>query len=124
MAKHLPEAHAYADNSQLYFSSKPSSSNSQREAIKVIEKCIAEVHIWMVSHRLLINDMKTEFLIIGSYQQLSKVSIESIAVGTSVIKRLECVHNLSAWFDIHMSMDTHVSKFVVKLFIAYIPSGK
>ena len=89
MAKHLPEAHAYADNSQLYFSFKPSSSNSQREAIKVIEeciRCIAEVRIWMVSHRLLINDMKTEFLIIGSYQQLSKVSIESIAVGTSVIK--------------------------------------
>ena len=87
MAKHLPEAHAYADNSQsLYFSFKPSSSNSQREAIKVIEECIAEVRIWMVSHRLLINDVNTEFLIIGSYQQLSKVSIESIAVGTSVIK--------------------------------------
>ena len=88
MAKHLPEAHAYADNSQLYFSSKPSSSNSQREAIKVIEKCIAEVHIWMVSHRLLINDMKTEFLIIGSYQQLSKVSIESIAVGIPLLLNL------------------------------------
>ena len=52
----------------------------------MIEECIAEVRIWMVSHRLLINDMKTEFLIIGSYQQLSKVSIESVAVGTSVIK--------------------------------------
>ena len=52
----------------------------------MIEECIAEVRIWMVSPRLLINDIKTEFLIIGSYQQLSKVSIESIAVGTSVIK--------------------------------------
>ena len=52
----------------------------------MIEECIAEVRIWMVSPRLLINDIKTEFLILGSYQQLSKVSIESIAVGTSVIK--------------------------------------
>ena len=52
----------------------------------MIEECIAEVRIWMVSPRLLINDIKTEFLIIGSYQQLSKVSIESVAVGTSVIK--------------------------------------
>ena len=84
MEKHLPEAHAYADNSQSYFSFKPSSSNSQRDAIKVIEECIAEVRIWMVSHRLLINDTKTEF-IFGSYQQLSNVSIESIAVSTSVI---------------------------------------
>ena len=39
MAKHLPEAHAYVDDSQLYFSFKPESSNSQREAIKVIEQC-------------------------------------------------------------------------------------
>ena len=82
----------------------------------MIEECIAEVRIWMVSPRLLINDIKTEFLIIGSYQQLSKVSIES--------KPVECVRNLGAWFDIHMSMDTHASKFVVKLFMAYIPSGK
>ena len=51
----------------------------------MIEKCFAEVNIYMISHQLLINDTKTEFLIIGSYQQSSKVSIESIAVGTSVI---------------------------------------
>ena len=32
LAKYHPEAHAYADDSQLYFSFKPDSSNSQREA--------------------------------------------------------------------------------------------
>ena len=51
----------------------------------------------MISPLLLINDTKTEFFIIGSYQQLSKVSIESIAVGTSVIKPVEYVRNLGAW---------------------------
>ena len=45
----------------------------------------------MISPLLLINDTKTEFFIIGSYQRLSKVSIESIAVGTSVIKPVEFV---------------------------------
>ena len=85
MAKHLPEAHAYAiTHAHNHIFLLHPSSNSQRDAIKVIEECIAEVRIWMVSHWLLINDMKTEF-IFGSYQQLSKVSIESIAVGTSVI---------------------------------------
>ncbi|CAH3041188.1 unnamed protein product, partial [Porites lobata] len=63
----------------------------------MIDECNAEVRIWMISHRLLTNDKKTEFLIIGSYQQLSKVSIESIAVGTSVMKPVECVRNLGAW---------------------------
>ena len=52
-AKHLPEAYAYAEDSQLYSPFKPDSSNSQREAIKAIEECIAEVLIWMGSHRLL-----------------------------------------------------------------------
>lgn len=70
----------------------------------------------MISHRLLIDDTRTEFLIIGSYQQLSKVSIESIAVGTSIIKPVECVRNLGAWFDNHMSLDTHVVKVCGKAF--------
>ena len=68
MAKHLPRAHACADDSQLYFYFKPDSSTCQREAIKVIEECIAAVRIWMISHRRLIKDTKTEFLIIGSCQ--------------------------------------------------------
>ena len=63
----------------------------------MIEECIEEDRIWMISPLLLTNDTKTEFFIIGSYQQLSKVSIESIAVGTSVIKPVEYVRNLGAW---------------------------
>ena len=63
----------------------------------MIEECIAEDRIWMISPLLLTNDTKTEFFIIGSYQQLSKVSIESIAVGTSVIKPVEYVRNVGAW---------------------------
>ena len=51
----------------------------------------------MISPLLLTNDTKTEFFIIGSYQQLSKVTIKSIAVGTSVIKPVEYVRNLGAW---------------------------
>ena len=60
----------------------------------MIEECISEVRFWMVSHRLLIKTfINLDFLIIGSYQKLSKVSIESITVGTSVIKPVECVRS-------------------------------
>ena len=116
MAKHLPKAHACADDSQLYFYFKPDSSTCQREAIKEIEECIAAVRIQMISHRRLIKDSKTEFLIIGSCLQLSKVFIESVAVGTAVMKPVECVRNLGAWFDNHMSMDTHVVKVCSEAF--------
>ena len=57
----------------------------------------------------------------SSYPRFSLSQLLSVPL---LLKPVECVRNLGAWFDIHMSMDTHVSKFVVKLFMAYIPSGK
>ena len=38
----------------------------------VIEKCIADVRSWFIGNRLMINDAKTDFLIIGTRQQLEK----------------------------------------------------
>ena len=75
--KHLPSVHGNADDTQLYMyvSFCPDSSPAQDQAIKAIENCIADVRAWLVSHRLMFNDSKTEFLIIGSWQQLSKVTI-------------------------------------------------
>ena len=51
---------------------RPDSFAAQDQAIKAIENCIADVSAWLVSHRLMFNDSKTEFLIIHSLQQLSK----------------------------------------------------
>ena len=79
-----------------------------------MEDCLPEVRSWMVSHRLMMNDTKTEFLIIGSWQQLSKVQIDKVIVVESEIKHFKAVRNLGAWFDSNMSMNTHVSKFCSK----------
>ena len=49
---------------------------------------------WLVSYRLLINDSKTEVLLVGSRQQLSKVNIEGIKVGEAIFKLTESVRNL------------------------------
>ena len=43
----------------------------------------------------MINDSKTEFLIIDTRQQLEKTSIESVTIGDTVIKPLEGVRNLA-----------------------------
>ena len=58
----------------------------------------------------MINDAKTDFLIIGTRQQLEKTSIESIIIGDSVIKPLKSVRNLGSWLDAHMRMDVHIGK--------------
>ena len=57
----------------------------------------------MVSNRL-INDSKTEFIIIGSRQQLPNSIADSITVGDTLIKPVTSVRNLGTWFDQHMSM--------------------
>ena len=53
---------------------------------------------WLII-RLKLNDEKTEFLIIGSRQQLSKVNISAIHVGASEIKPVGLIRKLGAWFD-------------------------
>ena len=41
--------------------------------MQAMERCIEDIRHWIVSDRLLLNDDKTEFLLIGTRQQLNKV---------------------------------------------------
>ena len=61
----LPHKHCYADNTQIYLSLKPNSSISQG-AIRVMECCIEKIRQWLIKDRLLVNDDKTEFMVIGT----------------------------------------------------------
>ena len=64
----------------------------------------------------MINDAKTEFVIIGTRQKLEKTSIESIIIGDTLIKPLESVRNLGSWFDAYMRMNVHIGKICSKAF--------
>ena len=55
----------------------------------------------------MLNDDKTEFLIIGTRQQLSKVSIQSIKIGQTEVSPAASALNLGTWFDMHLDMGTH-----------------
>lgn len=84
--------------------------------LKLWRPSTADIRGWISTHQLLLNDKKTEFLIIGSRQQLSKVNINSIKVGSSEIKPADSVRNLGTWFDSSMSMSVHVGKVCSKAF--------
>ena len=114
--KHLPNIQAYADDTQLYLSFKPDSSDSQKHAILSMERCISDIKAWMAQSYLKLNDSKTDFLIIGSRQQLAKIKITNIHVGPSEIKPVSTVRNLGAWFDTYMTMKTHIGKACSKAF--------
>ena len=70
---HLPTAHCFADDTQLYLSFDPNSPTDQAMALEAMERCINDLRKWMYRDKLKINDDKTEFLVIGSRQQLLKI---------------------------------------------------
>ena len=80
--KHLPTVHCYADDSQLYISFSPKAHSSQADAVASIEHCIQDIRRWMSQDKLLMNDAKTELLLIGtrpvSYTHLTLPTIYSV----------------------------------------------
>ncbi|XP_068692578.1 uncharacterized protein [Montipora foliosa] len=75
-----------------------------------MEKCIDAVRKWMIQDRLMINDDKTEFLLVRTLQQLDKSDSCSITVGTNPISPSPCVRNLGSRFDSNLSMTDHINK--------------
>ena len=107
---HLPDAHCFADDTQLYLSFKPNSPTDQAQAVCAMERCISDLRKWMYHDKLKINDDKTEFLTIGSTQQLLKINPCTVRVGTTDIKPVSEVRNLGSWFDSNFSMSIHISQ--------------
>ena len=63
-----------------------------------------------VIFKLLLNEEKTKFLLIGTKQQLAKVDIGHIKVGKVNIAPHSPVKNLGVWFDSNLSMVDHITK--------------
>ena len=64
----------------------------------------------------MLNYNKTEFLFLGTKQQLAKVDINNITVGESVVNTKPAVRNLGSWFDSQLSMSTYISKLCSSAF--------
>ena len=65
----------------------------------------------MISNRLLMNSdtSKTEVLLIGTRQQLSKVNFDNVKVCSADIAPSPQVKNLGVWFDSNLSLSVHIT---------------
>ena len=63
----------------------------------------------MQSNMLMLNDSKTEVVLLGTRQQLSKLGDLRICVGSSNIRICSKVRNLGVIFDSNMTMEDHVN---------------
>ena len=105
--------HSYADDTQLYLSCSPSTLTQN---LSQLEKCINDIRHFFLAHQLKINDNKTEFLIIGSTQQLNKVNMDliSLRVGQDTITPSDKVKNLGVIFDSQLSFKHHINNITRK----------
>ena len=107
---HLPCTHAYADDTQLNLSFKLDTSSSQSDAVDAMERCVSAIRCWMIKDDLKVDDSRTEFILIGTRQQLAKVDIKGLVVGDATISPVTAVKNLGSWFDENMNMGCHINK--------------
>ena len=99
--------HCYADDGQLYFHGKAGESANITTRIT---NCIEEIDGWMSSNRLKLNSEKTQFIWIGTSQQLNKVPVNAINIGSSSVPINTTVNNLGVIFDPQLAMKAHVKK--------------
>ena len=64
---HLPDVHAYTDDTQLYLSFKLDSEDNQTKAVDAVQECIEDIRAWMVVDQLKLNEDKTEVILIGRF---------------------------------------------------------
>ena len=100
---HTKQGHGYADDHQIYCSHLPDLLDP---ACASMEMCIGDIRKWMLSMKLKMNDAKTEYIMIGTRQQLAKCANASITIGDSIIAASDSVRNLGAYFDKHMLWNT------------------
>jgi len=104
---HGIHVHCYADDGQLYLFDKAGMAGS---IISNTVACISEIDSWMSSNRLRLNSDKTQFTWIGTTQQLKKLDIPSINLGSNTVQFQQSVNNLGVTVDENLTMRDHVKK--------------
>ena len=98
--------HFYADDTQLYISFPPALSH---KPLSVLSSTLDLVHTWFTNNRLCLNPSKTEYLVIGTRCQRSKLSTTALSISGNIIEPVKSARNLGIIFDSELSLCKHIS---------------
>ena len=85
-------------------------SLNEAEAVHAMEQRIRAIRAWMQADKLKLNENKTEVMLIGTRQQLSKVNLGTLTVGDTSVAIVNKARNLGVWFDSQLNFNVHITK--------------
>ena len=99
--KYNVEIHIYADDTQLYIYFKMKVPSSQLETLMILQFCVSEIKSWMAYNKLKFNDEESEFLVVCAPWSRDEILVETLTVGTSLVKATVSARNLESTLIMH-----------------------
>ena len=99
--------YGYADDHGLRMTCKPA-TESEISTVTDPQDCLSSVKDWMDENWLKMNSSKTEVIIFGSRQQLSKTITNSMCINGKNIEISDCIKYLGVWTDQHLTFKHHI----------------
>ena len=101
--------HFYADDTQIYMSF---SAQDAEHSINRLTQVLDLVQTWFTFNKLSLNPDKTEYMLIGTWQQHKKLEDKnlSFSFGGHNIEPSDKFRNLGFFMDKHLILKSHVSK--------------
>ena len=113
--KHGVIFQSYAADEQNYLSFSPAQPGQKEKCLETLEGCISDVHLWMTTNLLKLNDDKTELIVLGTRQQLGKVGEVIITIGNDTIPAVSSAQNLGVHFDKELKWVVHINHLTSNL---------
>src|SRR6188472_2446730 len=108
ISSHSLDHDLFADDSQMYTCFTP---NSYSDAATCLQHTFQSISAWMSANFLALNPSKTEFMLFGTPQQLSKLNDPCLSISSDIsITPASSVRNLGVVFDEHLSFHEHITK--------------